>query len=240
MSRPITLADLEKALAPINKSIEIMRQENTSNSTQINEIHSMTTSLSVKLDTLGTEVHVSNSNAVRTPPKKLSGRKGAGVKKAATKKAPAKRGAKKTDVADETDDGEQVDEESAAEEEETDVTSPSSDSKAKVVKKTVAKAESKETKKTKAKKEEPKKVTFNKMNYFKKEFERDEEQFSKIFTAKVKKAIESSDQATETIDGKTGDALKKARAGLYYHYLKDNHADTLDALRAKFDEENVE
>ena len=85
----------------------------------------------------------------------------------------------------------------------------------------------------------PKKKQFNKMNFFKKEFEADESQFSKVLTKKIRDKVEAEKENAEKLKDLEGDALKKARANIYYHYLKDNNADVLEGLRAKFDAENA-
>lgn len=68
----------------------------------------------------------------------------------------------------------------------------------------------------------------NKLHFFKKEFEKDETRFDKFFTPEVKKVLE------EGLKNKTdlsADQFKKERQQVYYHYIKDNHADELDAMK---------
>ncbi len=85
--------------------------------------------------------------------------------------------------------------------------------------------------------EEAKPKTFNKMNFFRKEFEADEKQFNKVLTPKVRAKVEGDAANAEKLKDLEGDALTKVRTNIYYHYLKDNHMDVLEGLRSKFDAE---
>ena len=68
----------------------------------------------------------------------------------------------------------------------------------------------------------------NKLHFFKKEFEKDETRFDKFFTPEVKKALEESLKSKTNL---STDQFKKERQQVYYHYIKDNHADELDAMK---------
>lgn len=249
MSKSITLSDLNEALKPLIEAINKAREEQLSNSTQISEAHRMLADISIKLDAVDQSVTTVSAASTRTTGKKLVGRKGAGEKK------PAKRGTKKVaepvddvDPADDdaepaepADDAEPVEEDSGnvdTVEEETAV-KPGKVVKKAAPKKTVAKPVKTAKATKKAAPAAPKKKQFNKMNFFKKEYEADDTQFNKVLTKKVRDKVEAEKENVEKLAGLEGDGLKKARANIYYHYLKDNNPDVLENLRTKFDAENA-
>lgn len=251
MAKAITLADLNAALKPIIEALNKLREDQTSNSSQVSETHSMITNLSVKMDTLEQTTGATLSEVSKPVTKKATGRKPAAPKKA-PKKAPMKRGAKaKTTEAEDTED---VDPDPAAVDAEdtdpaadtgdadpaavdtedadpdaddaspADTTDTSKKSKKLPVKKAVVKKA--------VKKAAPKKVAaprLNKMTIFKDEYKTNPSQFDKYLTAKVKKALESENEKWSEM---SGDALANAQRTAYYHYMKDNHDDVLESLKA--------
>jgi hypothetical protein len=263
--KSITLADLNEAIKPLIEAMNRMREECMSDSTQISETHRMVTSVSVKLDSLDQSVKSSATDGVRAAPKKLVGKKKGAVAKKPAAKKPAKRGAKKVaepaDEADEPDAGDPEEdvaedddaEPTAAEDDDAEPTAEDdaepaeedADSKkpAKAAgKKTVAKAPVKKAPAKKATKAPPveKKKQFNRMNFFKKEYEADDKQFNKVLTAKVRAKVEAEEENAKKLDGLEGEARKRVEANIFYHYIKDNNPDVLEGLRAKFDAENAE
>lgn len=239
-NRPVTVSDLTEALRPLIEALNLMRTEQLGGTSQVSEIHRMTTDISVKLDAVDQNVTTAAATSTRTTGKKLVGRKGAGDKK------PAKRGAKKVVEPAEEDDAPAEDEEVPVEEEEVpveDTPVKTGKSVKKTVKKTAPKAAAKQaakpSKPSKKATAAPKKKLFNRMNFFRKEFEQDESQFSKVLTKKVQTTVESDPENVEALKDLEDDALKRARANIYYHYLKDNKPEVLESLRAKFDAENA-
>lgn len=255
MAKAITLADLNAALKPIIEALNKLREDQTSNSSQVSETHSMITNLSVKMDTLEQTTGATLSEVSKPVTKKATGRKPAAPKKA-PKKAPMKRGAKaKTTEAEDTedvdpdpaavdaDDTGDVDADTADAEDAdpaavdtedadpdaddaspADTTDTSKKSKKLPVKKAVVKKA--------VKKAAPKKVAaprLNKMTIFKDEYKTNPSQFDKYLTAKVKKALESENEKWSEM---SGDALANAQRTAYYHYMKDNHDDVLESLKA--------
>ena len=67
------------------------------------------------------------------------------------------------------------------------------------------------------------------MTIFKDEYKTNPSQFDKYLTAKVKKTIESENEKWSEM---SGDALANAQRTAYYHYMKDNHDDVLESLKA--------
>lgn len=253
MSKNITLSDLNDAIKPLIEAMNKLREECLGNSTQVSEMHQMLTTVSLKLDAVDQTVTTAAATSTRTTGKKLVGRKGAGEKK------PTKRGAKKVAEPAEEDDAEDdngnaeednaEDDNNAPEDDNDDAGDKESTKAGKSVKKAPpkkaatkasAKASTKTTKTTKKAATTTKKKQFNKMNFFKKEFEADETQFYKTLTKKIRDKVEAEKENADKLKELEGDALKRARANIYYHYLKDNNADVLEGLRAKFDAENAD
>ncbi len=90
-SSSVTMADLNMAIKPLMETFNKLREELSSNGSQLSEILQIVTGLSVKFDTV--EQTVSNLNDESKVPKKTGGRKPAakGAKKPAAKKAATKK-----------------------------------------------------------------------------------------------------------------------------------------------------
>ncbi len=259
MAKSITLADLNNALKPIIEAINKLREEQGSTSTQVFEMHSMVTNVSVKMDTLEQTAGATLSEVSKPVVKKATTRKSTAGRKTAAKRAPTKRGTKAAaPAADEAnpaadddaeadpaadddaeadpaadDDAEAANDDDADPADGDDTPAPK---KAAVKKAAVKKAAA--PKKTAPKKAVPKKAAaakkttvarLNKMTIFKNAYKEDPSKFDKYLTAKVKKTIET---ANDKWQGKSGDALTTAQVSAYYHHMKDNHDDVLEELKA--------
>ncbi len=99
-SSSVTMADLNMAVKPLMETFNKLREELSSNGSQLSEILQIVTGLSVKFDTV--EQTVSNLNDESKVPKKTGGRKP--VAKGA-KKPPAKKAAAKKKVVEPVDEG---------------------------------------------------------------------------------------------------------------------------------------
>ncbi len=99
MSKSLTLADLEEALAPIIRTLTKLREEQNANSSQISEIHQLVSSTNTKIDTLDQTAGAAFEEVTKVT-KKPAARKPAAKRPAAKKpaqKAPVKKPAKKSD-----------------------------------------------------------------------------------------------------------------------------------------------
>lgn len=252
MSKPTTVHDLNEALKPLMLAIKQMKEEQTVNNSQINEIHQQSVATAIKLELFEQQLSSIQSNINGTPaaPKKLVGRKGS-TKKPVVKKEVKGKGKKGDDeptddepeeqaddaddvdadavdtadvvgaanTVDADDDTETVEAASTAEidsdEEESKTT------KKKVVKKPVVKVPTKKAAKAApVKKAAPKIKKLNKMVFFKKVFEENENAFDEHLTAKIKKPIDTENK--EKWSKLTGAALAKAKAIAYYPAIKDS------------------
>lgn len=257
MAKNITLADLNTALKPIIEALNKLREDQTSNSSQVLEMHSMVTNLSVKMDTLEQTTGATLGEVSKPAVKKSAGRK------PAVRKVPTKRGTKakveqatesadQEEIVNQTDGVEQADQDDPTEQTEHDDPSDEADqteqtehdypadeaeesdsgtkSKKAAVKKTAAKKAT--VKKATVKKAAPKKTAaprLNKMTIFKDEYKNNPSQFDQFLTAKVKKEILSENDKWSEM---SGDALANAQRTAYYHYMKDNHDDVLESLKS--------
>ncbi len=225
----LTRAMLEEALEPISKAIQEANLNQTRRDAQISELYKLVTELSVKFDMM----HQSTGET------------------SSTTKPAAKKTVKKTKVA--TDDTSATDDATAEDEPSKSVTkskevqsvakkttrklnaAPIEDSED-TAEETPASIEPKRTvktiKKVAKKPAEPVKKNLNKMEYFNKMFDEDEEYFNTYITDKVKAEIQKTN-AKEWKD-KNADELRKARRSAYYHYMKNNHDDKLKTMKEAY------
>jgi hypothetical protein len=261
MAKPITISDLHAALKPIIEAINKLREETSSYTSEISEIHNMTTSISVKIDTLEQTAGATLSEVSKPVVKKATGRKPATVRKPVVKKAPTKRGGKPMDApqadlddqqadpdmdnlddtqadADDAvepdldDDADNLDEE--ADNVEAEEAEQSDDSSKKVAPKKVSVV---------VKKPAPKKTSvkapvkaplqrLNKMTLFKDIFKSNPAKFDKYLTAKVKKSIDAENEKFKEL---SGESLATAQRSAYYTYMRTHHDDVLESLKTQSD-----
>ena len=214
MAKALTLADLNNALNPIKESLNRLKEELTTYSTQVTEMHAMVTNISVKMDTLEQQTGATLSEVTKPVVKKTTTRK-----PPAPRKPPTKRGTKATD-----EPIEDPAEEEPAEEEPSEPETP-------VSKKATIKVMPKVAKPP-VKKAAPSRL--NKMTLFKEVHKTNPAKFDKYLTAKVKKAIDVAN--SEKWKEYTPEQLGGAQRTEYYHYMKDNHDEVLEALKVEYAE----
>jgi hypothetical protein len=213
----LTLKDLKLALAPLLEAL-------ASNSAQTTEMHAMITNMTTKIDLMDQSHQEGVPELKKAVPKKRVVKKktdDAPVKKP-VKLKPKKKGAD-GDGPEDAEDAEDSDDESD------DESDAGSESKKKPVKQ--VKPCKKPTKKTVVKKTR----LPNKWEFFNAKFDEDDTYFSAYITEDV------ITELTEANGDKWGDLTsedsRKARRGVYYHYMKDNHDKKLKAMKEAYHEE---
>lgn len=229
MAKQIILADLNTALKPLIEAINKLREELTTNSSQISEIHSMVTNLSVKLDTLEQTAGATLSEVSRPAAKKPTGRKQAAKKQVAPKKPPTRRGTK-TPIADESED---TKDETVSDTDETEISEKPADPPVNgIPKKAAVKiVKSAQLKPKKSAVKKPTVIRLNKMTIFKDEYQKAPAQFDKYLTKKIKKKI--ADENENAWEDLSEDKLATAQRNAYYQYIKTEHDDILETLKEK-------
>lgn len=245
MSKAVTLSDLKEALAPLLEAINKLKEEQTSNFTQVSELYQMVSNLSTKADLAEQQASspVATKPAKRAPAKRGAKKTDDIEEKKTVKKLPAKRGVKKVEVEEEApteEDAPAEDEEAPAEDEEAPAEEEEdapAEEKKKTVKKVVAKGPpaKKGAKKTKPA-AEPKQKNINKMQYFGMMFDADESYFDEFITPEVKNAIYKQNKAKWDDLGE--EELKKAKKVEYYNYMKTEHDSDLVSMKTTYQEEN--
>jgi len=223
MAKALTLSELNAALKPIHDALTRLKEELTTHSTQVSEMHAMVTNISVKLDTLEQTAGATLSEISKPVVKKTAPRKAAVPRKPVTAKPPTKRGTRVTeepveDEAEAEEDAEPAEEDAEEEEPATPVN-----------KKAAVKIVTKPPSKAAAKKPAPPRL--NKMTIFKDAHKATPSKFDKYLTAKVKKSIDAAN--SEKWKDMSAEQLANAQRDAYYHHMKDNHNDVLEALKAE-------
>lgn len=225
MAKPITLADVKHALTPLEETINRLRQENTTVSAQVSEIHSMMTALSQVLDGLSGKIDHVNTNVDHTLAQVTTNP----VKKPASRKATS---VKKVEIeADEEDAEVESDEESTKTEPEKSTKAEEKPTKAEVEKSTKVEKNKAEAK--------PVKKPQNKLNLFNAEYKANPEKFAKYLTKDVQKRIHEAykDNWKDLSEQK----LTVEKRTAYYNYMKEHHDDVLvklkEAVKSESDEE---
>jgi hypothetical protein len=216
MAKAITVSDLNTALKPILEALNRLREELTSHSSQVSEMHAMVTNISTKIDTLEQTAGATLSEISKPVVKKPTTRKPAAQKKPPTAKPPTKRGTK-------AEEEEEEEPEEEPEEPQTPVNKKAQVKTAKAPVKTAA-----------AKKQAA--PRFNKMTIFKEVFKLDPKKFDKYLTSKVKKEIF---EANDTWKELSEEQLAGAKRNAYYHYMKDNHDDVLEEIKTAYIEKEA-
>lgn len=217
MSKSLTLTDLTRALKPLLDAI-------ASNGMQISEMHPMLTDLHTKMDLLDQNNEESEEEPVKKVAKKKVVKKVLPKKRAAKK--PAKRGIK---TVDEPEPEPEPEPESASGSED----ESGSDDEVVETKKPVKLV--KTTKKPKKTKVVKKPRLPNKMEYFNIMFDEDEDYFSTYITGDDVEQINADNE--DKWEGLEGEPLRKARRTAYYHFMKDNHDNTLKIMKSAYHEE---
>lgn len=228
MSKNISLSDLRNALQPLTDAINTLKTEQLTSTTQVSELYAMVTNLSTKIDVY--DQNKNNDVSEPMPPKKKSRKlppkkssKSSKSSKSADqdttdlpkKKKKVIRTAKKGTLVDEptSDSGDSSDEEQP--------------SKRKSVKKTVKRAPKKKTTK--------KKRDLNKMEYFNKMYDQDNDFFHSYIDDEAKEFLE--EKYEEKWEGLNETQLHKAKRSAYYNYMKKNHDGQLQAMKSAYIEE---
>lgn len=240
MSRAgISIDDLRHALAPLSQAIEALKEEQMRSTAQVSEMYMLLTNslsgLSSKLDVIDQNTGYNNTEPVKKPAAKKPSVKSASktpakapAKTTASKKAPSVKKPAVKKGADEEESDEEV--ESSVHEEASSETADQEEKKSndKPV------APKKRATKSKTTKKAPvvQKRNLNKIEFFNKMYEEDDTYFDMYLTPDVKKSI-ASEHAAEW-KKLPGDELHIEKRKEYYHYMKNNHDDKLQALKNEY------
>lgn len=209
----LTLSDLKTALSPLVDAIESLKNDTTTATAQILEIHQVCTNLSVKLDNLDQSIDTTTPAKKKRPPPKKPAR------------VPTKKNSAIDDVVASDDD----DDATAKADDADDADNTDAEESDSSVRKPVKKVPSR---KTSAKKPAPVKRNPNKMDYFKKKFDEDPSYFDDYLNETVKADIANKHKSTWK--NLSSDKLHVAHRKAYYEYMKNNHDDQLQAGKSAY------
>lgn len=215
----LTLQDLYDALQPLLDAVE-------GNVTQLAEMHGMVTSLHTKLDLFDQKVGMVETEEPVKPKPKARKAKAKPKTTQAVKRKPKKKG-QATDEPEDSDVDADADADADAE--------TASESEEKTPKRKPVKQVKTTTKRKKKAVVKPKKPRLpNKMEYFHKMYDQDQDYFKIYITDDNVQAIE--DENADDWEDLEGDALHKVKRAAFYHFMKDNHDKSLKAMKESYHE----